>query len=80
MVTTEVRGQVVTFMVNTGAQITFTLEKPTYLTLRGWPVLMMAVTVPREDEQHLHSSEEQMDPASLLKEFSIVWVENGGRA
>ena len=32
-----------------GAHITFTLGKPTQLTLRGQPALMMAVTVSREE-------------------------------
>ena len=39
---------------------------------------MMAVTVPREDERHLYSSErEQTNSTSLLKEFSAVLAEKG---
>ena len=40
--------------------------------------LIMAVTVPKEDEWCLYSSErEQINPPSLLKEFLDVWAEKG---
>ena len=39
-----------------GAQITFAPGKPASLTLGSQSALMMAVTMPREDEWHLYSS------------------------
>ena len=39
-----------------GAQITFAPGKPASLTLGSQLALMMAVTMPREDEWHLYSS------------------------
>ena len=59
-----------------GAQITFAPGKPASLTLWSQLALMMAVTVPREDEWCLYSSgREQINPPSLLKEFPDVWAE-----
>ena len=61
-----------------GAQITFAPGKPASLTLWSQLALMMAVTVPREDEWCLYSSgREQINPPSLLKEFPDVWAEKG---
>ena len=61
-----------------GAQITFALGKPASLPLWSQLALMMAVTVPREDEWCLYSSgREQINPPSLLKEFPDVWAEEG---
>lgn len=66
-------------MTKLGAYITFTLGKPTQLTLRGQPALTMAVAVSRDDEWHLYSlREKQMNPANLLKEFPTVWAEKRG--
>ena len=39
-----------------GAQITFAPRKPVSLTLGSQSALMMAMTMPREDEWHLYSS------------------------
>ena len=61
-----------------GAEITFAPREPASLTLGSQSVLMMAVTVPREDEWHLYSSgKEQISPPRLLKEFPDVWAEKG---
>ena len=61
-----------------GAEITFASRKPASLTLGSQSVLMMAVTVPREDEWHLYSSgKEQISPPRLLKDFPDVWAEKG---
>ena len=51
-----------------GAQITFAPGKSVSLTLGSQSALMMAVTMPREDEWHLYSSgREQINPHRLLK-------------
>ena len=56
-----------------GAQITFYPRKPVSLTLGSQSGLMMAMTVPREDEWHLYlSGREQINPPRLLKEFPDV--------
>ena len=61
-----------------GVQITFAPREPTSLTLGSQWALMMAVTVPREDEWHLYSSKrEHTNSTSLLKEFSAVLAEKG---
>lgn len=53
-----------------GVQITFAPRKHVSLILWSQSTLMMAVTMPREDEWNLYSSErEQINPTSLLKEF-----------
>ena len=55
------------------AEITFASRKPASLTLGRQSALMMAVTMPREDEICLYSSDrEQTNPTSLLKEFPAV--------
>ena len=59
-----------------GAQIIFAHRKPGSLTLGSQLALMMAMTVPREDEWHLcYSRSEKINPPSLLIEFSDVWAE-----
>ena len=64
-----------------GVQITFAPREPTSLTLGSQSALMMAVTVPREDEWCLYSSKrEQTNPTSLLKEFSAVLAEKGSKS
>ena len=61
-----------------GAQITFVPRKPDSLTLGRQLALVMAVTMPREDEWCLYSSgREQINPPKLLKEFPDVWAEKG---
>ena len=61
-----------------GAQIIFAHRKPGSLTLGSQLALMMAMTVPREDEWHLYlSGREQINPPRLLKEFPDVWSERG---
>ena len=61
-----------------GAQIIFAHRKPGSLTLGSQLALMMAMTVPREDEWHLYlSGKEQINPPRLLKEFPDVWAEKG---
>ena len=56
----------------------FTLREPTSLTLGSQPALIMAVTVPREDEWHLYSlGGKQINPTTLLEEFPDVWAEKG---
>ena len=61
-----------------GAQIIFAPRKPESHTLGRQLALMMAVTMPREDEWHLSSSgREQINPPRLLKEFPDVWTEKG---
>ena len=58
-----------------GAQIIFAHRKPGSLTLGSQLALMMAMTVPREDEWHLYlSGREQINPPRLLKEFPDVWA------
>ena len=55
------------------AEITFASRKPTSLTLGRQSALMMALTMPREDEWHLYcSGREQINPPRLLKEFPDV--------
>ena len=50
-----------------GAQISFNPRKPVGLTLGSQSGLMMAMTVPREDEWHLYSSgREQINPPRSL--------------
>ena len=61
-----------------GAQVTFAPRKPESHTLGRQLALMMAVTMPREDEWRLYSSgREQINPPRLLKEFPDVWAEKG---
>ena len=61
-----------------GTQITLAPRKPASLTLGSQSALMIAVTMPREDEWCLYSSgREQINPPSLLKEFPDVWAEKG---
>ena len=56
-----------------GAQITFVPRKPDSLTLGRQLALVMAVTMPREDEWCLYSSgREQINPPRLLKEVPDV--------
>ena len=43
-------------LANLAAQTTFAPRKPVSLTLGSQSALMMAVTMPREDEWHLYSS------------------------
>ena len=55
------------------AQTTFAPGKSASLTLGSQSALMMAVTMPREDEWCLYSSgREQINPPRLLKEFPDV--------
>ena len=57
------------------AEITFASRKSVSLTLGRQSALMMAVTMPREDEWHLYcSGREQINPPRLLKEFPDVWA------
>ena len=59
-----------------GAQITFAPNKACEPHLGSQSALMMAVTIPREDEWCFYSSgREQINPPSLLKEFPDVWTE-----
>ena len=61
-----------------GVEITFAPRKHASLILWSQSALMTALTVPREDEVWLYSSErEQTNPTSLLKEFPAVWAEKG---
>ena len=61
-----------------GAQITFGPRNPASLTLGSQLALMMAMTVPREDELNLYSSGwEQINTPRLLKEFPDVWSQRG---
>ena len=63
-------------LTNLGAQITFAPGKHTSLTLGSQSALMMAMTMPREDEWRLcYSRREKINPPSLLIEFSDVWAE-----
>ena len=56
-----------------GVQITFAPRTHVSLILWSQSTLMMAVTMPREDEICLYSSDrEQTNPTSLLKEFPAV--------
>lgn len=56
-----------------GVQITFAPRKHASLILWRQLALMMAVTMSREDEVCLYSTErEQTNPTSLLKEFPAV--------
>jgi hypothetical protein len=62
-----------------GAQITFSQGGPKSLTMRGPNALIMAVTMPIEDEWQLYH-EEKGDLAKsicLLEEFPNVWAEKG---
>ena len=59
-----------------GMQITFAPRRHVSLILWSQSALMMAMTVPWEDEVCLYSSErEQTNPTSLLKEFPAVRAE-----
>ena len=59
-----------------GAQITFAPRKPASVTLGSQLALVMALTMPREDEWCLYSSgREQINLPRLLKAFPDVWTE-----
>jgi hypothetical protein len=62
-----------------GAQITFTQGGPKSFPVREPNSLIMAVTMPTEDEWQLYHQEkgDLMKPICLLKEFPDVWVEKG---
>ena len=61
-----------------GMQITFAPRRHVSLILWSQSALMMAMTVPWEEEVCLYSSErEQTNPTSLLKAFSAVRAEKG---
>ena len=61
-----------------GRQITFAPRRHVSLILWSQSALMMAMTVPWEEEVCLYSSErEQTNPTSLLKAFSVVRAEKG---
>ena len=55
-----------------GAQITFGPRNPASLTLGSQLALMMAMTVPREDELNLYSSGREQ-----INGFPDVWSERG---
>jgi hypothetical protein len=61
-------------LTNLGAQITFNQGGPTNLTMRGPNALIMAVTMPTEDEWQLYRQEkwDLEKPICLLEEFSDV--------
>jgi hypothetical protein len=61
------------------AQITFNQGGPANLTMRGPNTLIMAVTMPTEDEWQLYHQEkwDLEKPICLLEEFPDVWAENG---
>jgi hypothetical protein len=61
------------------AQITFTQGGLTSLTVRGPNALIMAVTMPIEDEWQLYHQEkgDLAKPICLVEEFPDVWAEKG---
>jgi hypothetical protein len=61
------------------AQITFNQGGPTSITVRGQNALIMAVTMPTEDEWQLYCQEkwDLEKPICLLEEFPDVWAGKG---
>jgi hypothetical protein len=59
-----------------GAQITLTQGGPTSFTVRGPNALIMAVTIPTEDEWQLYCQKngDLVKPICLLEEFPSVWA------
>jgi hypothetical protein len=62
-----------------GAQITFNQGGPISLTVRGPNALIMAVTMPTEDEWQLYCQLkwDLEKPICFLEEFPDVWAEKG---
>jgi hypothetical protein len=60
-----------------GAEITFTQEGSPSLPVKGPNALIMAVTMPTEDEWQLCNQEkgDMMKPICLLEEFPDDWAE-----
>jgi hypothetical protein len=66
-----------TLLTKLRAQITFNQGGPISLTVRGPNALIMAVTMPTEDQWQLYHQEkwDLAKPICLLEEFPDVWDE-----